>query len=133
MTVPAACGKEPGSAARTFAAEAVAATQYHGAQSGNVAHARGTMGSADINDVDVTCVTTPALVWDQGDWGELWQDAMLLRVRCGASSGLRMAGSSRRKRRRRRFGLAVTKALEGCREVCVESCTSSCRKTVFSR
>ncbi|TAH42697.1 MAG: hypothetical protein E6Q43_07125 [Dokdonella sp.] len=42
-------------------------------QSCGLANASGSMGNSDIDNVDVSCAATPALIWDQGNWGDLWQ------------------------------------------------------------
>lgn len=42
-------------------------------QNCHVANATGTIGSNDVDNVDVACGAIPALIWDQGDWGQDWQ------------------------------------------------------------
>lgn len=47
-------------------------TQPNG-QTCSIANATGTMGSTDVDNVDVTCAATSDLLWDQGQWGDNWQ------------------------------------------------------------
>lgn len=42
-------------------------------QACTVANATGTMGTEPVDNVDVSCGVVPALIWDQGDWGQDWQ------------------------------------------------------------
>lgn len=42
-------------------------------QACGLANASGTMGSGDIENVNVSCGASPDLIWDQGVWGQDWQ------------------------------------------------------------
>lgn len=52
---------------------AVSVASQPSGQTCTIANASGTMGSIDIDNVDVSCGEIPELIWDQGNWGQDWQ------------------------------------------------------------
>lgn len=52
----------------------VSISSQPGGQSCTLSNASGTVEDADIDDIDVNCVATPGLIWDQGNWDAAdWQ------------------------------------------------------------